>query len=225
MLGKNMAASIKKTSLVAFSLLGALFALSATEASAMVYTFTDGNTNDAVGNFSFTTSLSGAQLDNLAQGTDITSSVTSFTFPVNVTTQLSQDQGGFPIGQNNPIPSATVAIGTNAVGQITSWSISEGFFASYPAFPGDSPTDFFASYTVTTTNTGDSVLLVADNDAGFAPGDSPNGPVSFTTGTGSFTAAVAPVPEPSTWAMMIIGFLGLGFMAYRRRSQTAFNAV
>jgi hypothetical protein len=24
------------------------------------------------------------------------------------------------------------------------------------------------------------------------------------------------VPEPSTWAMMIIGFLGLGFMAYRR---------
>jgi hypothetical protein len=27
------------------------------------------------------------------------------------------------------------------------------------------------------------------------------------------------VPEPSTWAMMILGFLGVGFMAYRRRSQ------
>jgi len=25
------------------------------------------------------------------------------------------------------------------------------------------------------------------------------------------------VPEPSTWAMMILGFLGLGFMAYRRK--------
>lgn len=25
------------------------------------------------------------------------------------------------------------------------------------------------------------------------------------------------VPEPSTWAMMILGFAGLGFMAYRRR--------
>lgn len=26
------------------------------------------------------------------------------------------------------------------------------------------------------------------------------------------------VPEPSTWAMMIVGFLGVGFLAYRRRS-------
>jgi len=30
---------------------------------------------------------------------------------------------------------------------------------------------------------------------------------------------VAAVPEPSTWAMMILGFAGLGFMAYRRRDQ------
>ena len=28
--------------------------------------------------------------------------------------------------------------------------------------------------------------------------------------------AVAPVPEPSTWAMMILGFAGVGFMGYRR---------
>ena len=28
---------------------------------------------------------------------------------------------------------------------------------------------------------------------------------------------VAAVPEPSTWAMMILGFCGLGFMAYRRK--------
>jgi hypothetical protein len=27
----------------------------------------------------------------------------------------------------------------------------------------------------------------------------------------------AAVPEPSTWAMMILGFLGIGFMTYRRR--------
>ncbi len=29
------------------------------------------------------------------------------------------------------------------------------------------------------------------------------------------------VPEPSTWAMMFLGFAGVGFMAYRRRNQTA----
>lgn len=28
---------------------------------------------------------------------------------------------------------------------------------------------------------------------------------------------VAAVPEPSTWAMMILGFAGVGFMAYRKR--------
>ncbi|MCK1636032.1 PEP-CTERM sorting domain-containing protein [Bradyrhizobium sp. 157] len=32
--------------------------------------------------------------------------------------------------------------------------------------------------------------------------------------------AVTPaVPEPSTWAMMILGFAGVGFMAYRRRNR------
>ena len=28
------------------------------------------------------------------------------------------------------------------------------------------------------------------------------------------------VPEPATWAMMILGFLGVGFVAYRRKSNT-----
>ncbi len=36
--------------------------------------------------------------------------------------------------------------------------------------------------------------------------------------TGPVTGAV---PEPSTWAMMILGFAGVGFMAYRRRNQAA----
>jgi hypothetical protein len=29
------------------------------------------------------------------------------------------------------------------------------------------------------------------------------------------------VPEPSTWAMMILGFVGVGFMAYRRKTKPA----
>jgi len=33
------------------------------------------------------------------------------------------------------------------------------------------------------------------------------------------------VPEPSTWAMMILGFAGVGFMAYRRRTQSSLRLV
>jgi PEP-CTERM motif-containing protein len=36
-----------------------------------------------------------------------------------------------------------------------------------------------------------------------------NGSVTIESITGS------PVPEPSTWAMMAIGFVGLGFMGWR----------
>jgi hypothetical protein len=32
------------------------------------------------------------------------------------------------------------------------------------------------------------------------------------------------VPEPSTWAMMILGFAGVGFMTYRRRKNAALAA-
>jgi PEP-CTERM motif len=35
----------------------------------------------------------------------------------------------------------------------------------------------------------------------------------------------AAVPEPSTWAMMILGFCGLGFMAYRRKQNGAALSV
>ncbi len=36
-----------------------------------------------------------------------------------------------------------------------------------------------------------------------------------------FSAGVGSVPEPSTWAMMLLGFAGIGFMAYRRKSKPA----
>jgi hypothetical protein len=44
----------------------------------------------------------------------------------------------------------------------------------------------------------------------------------FTNGTGSFSGTLtisSAVPEPSTWAMIILGFAGLGFMAHRRKSK------
>jgi len=37
---------------------------------------------------------------------------------------------------------------------------------------------------------------------------------------GIYGTSFAPVPEPSTWAMMLFGFAGLGFAGYRRRQKT-----
>jgi hypothetical protein len=54
------------------------------------------------------------------------------------------------------------------------------------------------------------------------------GPITSVTLTPDFNSfllvdqiqsGVAAVPEPSTWAMMILGFCGIGFMAYRRKSK------
>jgi hypothetical protein len=64
------------------------------------------------------------------------------------------------------------------------------------------------------------------------PTDQFNGNVdAFTIGvdgantTFDFEAsAVGAVPEPSTWVMMILGFAGLGFMAYRQKSKAALMA-
>lgn len=58
---------------------------------------------------------------------------------------------------------------------------------------------------------------------GFNPGDTVQLRLSQSFGysvagtdLGTFVLASA-VPEPSTWAMMILGFVGVGFMAYRRK--------
>jgi hypothetical protein len=47
-------------------------------------------------------------------------------------------------------------------------------------------------------------------------------------GTGGFgfdLAVGGAVPEPSTWAMMLVGFAGLGYAGYRRAGQTAADPV
>ncbi|MDN3275965.1 PEPxxWA-CTERM sorting domain-containing protein [Frankia sp. RB7] len=63
-----------------------------------------------------------------------------------------------------------------------------------------------------------------DNPAGYLFGLNVAGDSSITfstTETAFEFAFTSPVPEPSTWAMMILGFAGVGFMAYRRRNQAS----
>lgn len=47
-------------------------------------------------------------------------------------------------------------------------------------------------------------------------------PTNFVFPEARVSDGAAPaVPEPSTWAMMMLGFVGVGVLAYRRRSQIA----
>jgi hypothetical protein len=55
---------------------------------------------------------------------------------------------------------------------------------------------------------------------------------SYAVNTGAQTNTLAvqfnsvpAVPEPSTWAMMLLGFAGIGFMAYRRNSKPTLSAA
>jgi hypothetical protein len=42
----------------------------------------------------------------------------------------------------------------------------------------------------------------------------------YAGGIGPRTSLTSPVPEPSTWAMLLLGFAGIGFAAYRRKNST-----
>jgi PEP-CTERM motif len=60
------------------------------------------------------------------------------------------------------------------------------------------------------------LVLVAPGCCSTSTGAAQSGPVEIG-------AAVPAVPEPSTWAMLLLGFLGIGFMAYRRKSKPAWT--
>lgn len=49
-------------------------------------------------------------------------------------------------------------------------------------------------------------------------------PTDPTVGATNAPIATA-VPEPTTWAMMLLGFAGIGFMSYRRKSKFALRAT
>jgi hypothetical protein len=72
-------------------------------------------------------------------------------------------------------------------------------------------------------------------DSSFTPGATGDVTVSFLPNgvwSGGFidnvqllTSVASAVPEPSTWAMMLLGFASIGFMAYRRKSKPALMAA
>jgi hypothetical protein len=66
------------------------------------------------------------------------------------------------------------------------------------------------------------VFQLSTGGFGYNFSDSAN---SALNSSGTITATVAPaVPEPATWAMMILGFAGIGAVTYRRRKSATLTA-
>ena len=87
---------------------------------------------------------------------------------------------------------------------------------------------FMGWYDVTmdfTATAADETLSFLSVGACLTPGNtcgpmSPGSPPFALLDSVSLTA----VPEPSTWAMMALGFAGLGFVAHRRRAKLSLSA-
>jgi hypothetical protein len=106
---------------------------------------------------------------------------------------------GFDLGM---WPNATHESQVTITDGLSNTLLSTGF----QNFPGDVPTHFAGPYT---SSSGIYILFGPDGYNGGIDN------IDFTV------SAVSAVPEPSTWAMMILGFAGVGFVAYRRKSKAA----
>jgi hypothetical protein len=120
--------------------------------------------------------------------------------------------------QMNLTPPANGALGNGVFGTIeVDPGNGQQFFISVPESAAQGRTfsqtvtySFTGIYLPSYTFTGQAVEVANVNFV--VPSD------TSITVTGNFAQVlVTSVPEPSTWAMMVLGFLGLGFMAYRRK--------
>ena len=152
-------------------------------------------------------------LENGTQGFVTTGNHTSFAF------NLSPDTGITSANIGNLTPSASFAVLSPAPGTFPDPAFGPFLYEITCSIcqggsnPQIGPLEFTISG-VTTQNflNVDGVVFAADL----------KGPLG---GTGAIAGdpLVTAVPEPSTWAMMILGFMGVGFMAYRRKGQPSFR--
>ena len=108
----------------------------------------------------------------------------------NITAAYTAQYGGLPAGGEFDIYSTTISSGIEGKNFLE----VNGFFGPGTIIVPYIAPDLYTSW----TNTG--------FETGGCPGCGP-------------TPNIGGVPEPTTWAMMIIGFLGIGGMALRRRRQ------
>lgn len=94
--------------------------------------------------------------------------------------------------------------GGGSTGEIDVLDASGNTVAHYLVGGGSTPLDPRGLFFID-----NATLLVANAD----PGVQQLAPSDFAPGS--------PIPEPSTWTMMVLGFAGLGFAGYRASRRTA----
>jgi PEP-CTERM motif len=115
--------------------------------------------------------------------------------------------GSLISGGVSSLPSgSSIAPFSTALLSFAPTAAAAGFFVS--------PNPFYIEADLSTSAASTAVTLTAN---GFN--------VSGGGGNLEFFNPAPAVPEPSTWAMMMLGFAGIGFLAYRRKSKPALLAA
>jgi hypothetical protein len=189
---------ILRKSLLGFAAAAALLAAASMPAKA-----------DLLYGFDFTT----ANYDvNGTLTTDALNDVLSISGNVSSTTALTAGTGGPITGLING-SGTPPAQGTYTAPSGNAWNYNDVLYPSGPALVDNNGLlfSFGASDVGNIYTVGSTYYFSVDTPQSlYNPGD--------LVIAGGITAAV---PEPSTWAMMILGFCGVGFMAYRRKQSGA----
>jgi hypothetical protein len=192
---------------------------------AAVMAVASNSANATVFNFSYAFEDGGQPAGTIAGSFTGTGTIALVTGISNITAELN---GGPAFALNNwsftPIP-----LGTNcgAPGCFTPGgavassepSLNNFVFSNATTQAGLAASNYF--YIIQPWNNGGSNTIAAQ----YAVGGDPNSYIDLYNGqyvpaNWSLTAAV---PEPATWAMMILGFMGVGFLAYRRKNRPSFR--
>jgi hypothetical protein len=176
------------------------------------YTFFDDG--QASGSTAGNGSVVSGSFDGAGPITDITN-ITNITMSLNGTPMT----GAFYAWSYNPPPNSPGFPGnfTPGTAHVSSDPTKNDFLFTNAQTISDAPGNYFyiiqpwdnggpGSTTIATQLVNNGVTIDAYNG-------------QYIPANWSLTAAV---PEPSTWAMMLLGFAGVGFMAYRRKNSARF---
>jgi hypothetical protein len=146
-----------------------------------------------------------ANVNSQATGVNDSGWVVGFYQPTSTTFTGFLDKSGVISTITFPGSVSTQALGVNDLGEIVGdYTLSDGNMFGFLDKGGVFSTiDPFGSTAVTANGINDKGNIV-----GF-----------YTAANGNTIGFETTVPEPSTWAMMLLGFAGLGFLGYRKVRQ------